>query len=62
MKCSFCGEEIEKGTGKMFAKNDGKLFYFCSNRCEKNLFKLHRTPRKFKWTQEAIKIKKGAKK
>jgi large subunit ribosomal protein L24e len=61
MKCSFCGNEIEKGTGKMLAKNDGKIFYFCSSRCEKNLFKLSRTARNIKWTQEAIKIKKGAK-
>ncbi len=62
MKCSFCGNEIEKGTGKMFVKNDGKLFYFCSSKCEKNLFKLNRTPRNMKWTEEAAKIKKGAKK
>jgi len=45
----------------MLAKNDGKIFYFCSSRCEKNLFKLSRTARNIKWTQEAIKIKKGAK-
>jgi len=62
MKCSFCGNDIEKGTGKMFAKNDGKIFYFCSSKCEKNLFKLGRTARETKWTQEAIKIKTGAKK
>lgn len=62
MKCSFCGSEIEIGTGMMFAKNDGKIFYFCSSKCEKNIFKLGRIPRKVKWTEEAIKIKKGAKK
>ena len=62
MKCSFCGKDIEKGTGTMFVKNDGKLFYFCSSKCEKNLFKLNRIPRTVKWTEEAIKIKKGAKK
>ncbi len=62
MKCSFCGNDIEKGTGKLFAKNDGKLFHFCSNKCEKNLFKLKRVPRNVKWTQEARRIKKGARK
>ncbi len=61
MKCSFCGDEFEKGTGKIFAKNDGKILYFCSNKCEKNMFKLKRIPRKVRWTQEAIRIKKGAK-
>ena len=53
MKCSFCGTEIEKGTGKMFVKNDGKLLYFCSKKCEKNTFKLKRKPREHKWTQES---------
>ena len=62
MKCSFCGNDIEKGTGMMFVQNDGRIFYFCSRKCEKNLFKLKRVARNVKWTQEAIKIKKGAKK
>ena len=62
MKCSFCGNEMEKGTGKMFVKNDGKIFYFCSSKCEKNLFKLGRIPRNVRWTEEAMKIKKGANK
>jgi large subunit ribosomal protein L24e len=50
-KCSFCGETIEKGTGKMFVEKDGKILYFCSSKCEKNLNKLHRKARNFKWTQ-----------
>ena len=58
MKCSFCGDEIKKGTGKMLAKNDGRILYFCSMKCEKNLLKLGRIPRKTKWTKEAQKIKK----
>jgi len=49
--CSFCGEEIEPGTGKMFVKKDGKTFYFCSSKCEKNMLKLGRNPRKLKWTK-----------
>lgn len=49
MKCSFCKEEIETGTGKMFVKTDAKIFYFCSRRCEKNLLKLKRSPAKVKW-------------
>jgi len=25
--CSFCGNEIEPGTGKIFAKKDGTVFH-----------------------------------
>ncbi len=49
MKCSFCGEEIVKGTGKMVVRKDGKVFYFCSSKCEKNMLKLRRNPNKVKW-------------
>ncbi|MBW2999817.1 50S ribosomal protein L24e [Candidatus Woesearchaeota archaeon] len=62
VKCSFCGHPIEKGTGKMFVKKDGKILYFCSNKCEKNMFKLKRKSRKVKWTAEAAKIKEVSKK
>lgn len=51
VKCSFCGKVIQKGTGKMFVRKDGKVFSFCSSKCEKNLLKLKRKPRKFKWTK-----------
>ncbi len=49
--CSFCGEEIEVGTGKMYVRRDGRVFYFCSGKCEKNMLKLRRNPRKLKWTK-----------
>lgn len=52
MKCSFCGKNIEKGTGKTIARNSGKLIYACSSKCEKNMFKLERKPRFVKWTSE----------
>ena len=51
-KCSFCSKKIEAGTGKMLIQKTGKIFWLCSNRCEKNFFKLHRDPRDFKWTRE----------
>ncbi len=47
--CSFCEQDIEKGTGKIFVKKDGKILYFCSTKCEKNLLKLKRKPLKIKW-------------
>jgi len=61
-KCSFCGNDFERGTGKMYVKKDAKIFYFCSTKCEKNMLKLKRKPRNVKWTQEAISIKKVSKK
>jgi large subunit ribosomal protein L24e len=51
-KCSFCGKNIEKGSGKMFVENNGKIYHFCSSKCEKNLLKLRRDPRDFKWARE----------
>jgi len=57
MKCSFCNEEIEQGTGKMLVKSDGKLLYFCSKKCEKNALKLKRNPKKVKWVSKKKKVK-----
>ncbi|MFA6072699.1 MAG: 50S ribosomal protein L24e [Candidatus Woesearchaeota archaeon] len=59
IKCDFCNYEIERGTGKMYVKNDGKIFHFCSSKCEKNQLKLGRKPRKTKWTNEFRIVKKG---
>ncbi len=50
MKCSFCNNEIAKGTGTMYVKVSGQILYFCSMKCEKNLLKLKRIPREQKWT------------
>jgi len=61
MKCSFCNENMEAGTGKMFVKNDGKVFYFCSKKCEKNMLKLKREPKDVKWVTKK-KAKKQVKK
>ncbi len=58
MKCSFCKREIEPGTGKMFVRNDGKVLYFCSSKCEKNMLELGRKPRKVKWVRK-LKKKEG---
>ena len=51
--CAFCGHVLEKGTGKMFIRNDGKVLYFCSTKCEKNLLQLKRKPREHKWTMDS---------
>ncbi|MBI4983147.1 50S ribosomal protein L24e [Candidatus Woesearchaeota archaeon] len=60
-KCAFCGLSIERGTGKMFVYVSGKVVYFCSGKCEKNLFKLSRKPLRTKWT-EAYRKEKGSSK
>ena len=51
-KCSFCGKSIEHGTGLMFIERNGKIFYFDSKKCEKNMFKLGRDSRHFKWASK----------
>lgn len=55
VSCSFCGNKIEKGTGKMYIKTDARVLYFCSSKCEKNMLKLERKPRTTKWTKHYIK-------
>ena len=57
-KCTFCGHQIEEGTGKMFIYNSGKIDHFCSQKCEKNLLKLGRKARKLKWTRHFVKAGK----
>jgi len=48
--CSFCAYELSKGSGLLFVKKDGTLYYFCSGKCRKNLLKLGREGRHHKWT------------
>lgn len=57
MDCSFCGKTIPIGTGIMYVKKDGKIFYFCTSKCEKNQIKLKRVPRHTTWTKAYAKKK-----
>ncbi|MBI1971004.1 50S ribosomal protein L24e [Candidatus Woesearchaeota archaeon] len=59
MQCTFCGQDIERGTGKIFVQNDGRVMYFCSRKCEKNILKLHRKARETRWTKSFQKEAKG---
>ncbi|MCL5429935.1 MAG: 50S ribosomal protein L24e [Candidatus Marsarchaeota archaeon] len=36
MKCSNCSKELDKGTGLMFVKKTGDIYYYCSSKCYKN--------------------------
>jgi large subunit ribosomal protein L24e len=55
--CSFCESEIKKGTGILYVKKDGTVFYFCSSKCRKNALKLGREGRKQKWTEASRRFK-----
>jgi len=57
VKCLFCGNMIEPGTGKIFVFKDGKTNNFCSGKCEKNLIKLKRKPITTKWSTKYMKGK-----
>jgi len=58
VKCSFCGQDLPIGGGKMYAKKEGTVFYFCSNKCEKNQIVLGRKPINTRWTEAYNKLKK----
>jgi large subunit ribosomal protein L24e len=58
-KCSFCGYEFQAGTGMMYVKNDGSIFWLCSSKCRKSALNLHRDARKLKWTTYFGKEEKG---
>jgi large subunit ribosomal protein L24e len=56
-KCSFCGIEVERGTGFIYVEKIGKVHNYCSSKCFKNVEKLGRKPKHSRWTQEAQKNK-----
>lgn len=49
--CSFCGNPLEPGTGRLFVRRDGTSFYFDSKRCQVKLLKQGKIPRYVKWTR-----------
>ncbi len=62
--CTFCGSEIEPGTGRMYVKKDGVVYNFCTSKCFKNMVVLRRVPRRTTWTryferEKAIRMKGG---
>ncbi len=60
-KCSFCGRDVPRGTGKMFVRKDGSILWFDSKKCEKNMLKLGRVAREHKWTEAHRKEKTAVK-
>jgi len=59
MDCSFCNNQVAKGTGLVYVKKDGTLYYFCSSKCRKGSLNLGREGRRQKWTPAARKFKAG---
>lgn len=49
-KCSYCNKEFERGTGKMFIQNTGKILWFCAGKCQAYMLELERSPLRQKWT------------
>ncbi len=59
MKCSICKLNVPRGTGKMYVRNDGRIFYFCSSKCQKN-WTMGRVEKNLKWAMQE-KADKGKK-
>lgn len=48
--CNFCGNSIEPGTGRMYVRVDGTVFYFDRHKCFANFVGLKRIPQDTKWS------------
>lgn len=57
-RCSFCGHQINPGTGMMYVKKTGQTFHFCSSKCRKNMIDLRRVPARTEWTEAAQRARK----
>jgi len=51
-ECTFCGKEIEPGTGTMQVTRDSVL-RFDKKKCKRS-YEMKRDPRKYKWTTKYI--------
>jgi large subunit ribosomal protein L24e len=54
MYCSFCNNEIPKGTGEIYVLHDGTTLNFCSSKCKANQVDLRREGRLSKWTNKGL--------
>ena len=57
MKCSFCSKDIPRGTGMQYVQKDGRIFYFCSSKCQKGQLKLKHKGWEVKWTETFRRLK-----
>lgn len=54
--CSFCGRQIEPGSGLTYVLRSGAILHFCSSKCFKS-FRLHRDPKKTPWSAYYVRAK-----
>jgi len=54
MFCSFCNNEIPKGTGEIYVLRDGTALPFCTSKCKANAVELKREGRRVKWTNKGM--------
>ena len=57
--CSFCGNDIEPGTGRMYVRKDSTVYQFCTTKCYKNMVVLKRVPRYVRWSKKYQKAGKS---
>jgi len=57
--CSFCGNNVPRGTGTVYVLKTGKVLNFDKSKCERNMLRLKRKARNLKWTKH---YEKGIKK
>ena len=60
-KCSFCTGLVKEGRGKMFVRNDNRVFTFCIPKCESS-FRRGWDAKKTRWTVKFHDLKTTAKK
>ncbi len=54
MFCSFCNNEVSRGTGLLYVKKDGTTLSFCSHKCQRNMLNLGREGRLMRWTNKGV--------
>ena len=51
VNCTFCGKEVEPGTGTLYIKDDAKIVNYCSMKSRREQLKLKRNPVHTVWTE-----------
>jgi len=51
-QCSFCGKQLQPGSGFTVFKKDGTAQRFCSRKCQRYT-KMGRKAQKYKWAKKA---------
>ena len=51
-KCSFCGSEYEFPRGLTYVVSEGRILYFCSSKCRKNMLHLKRDRMNVNWVKK----------